>query len=342
VPAPDHYAPSAAGTVNRVNVAAVGLAILLYAGVVLLVRMLCRLTRAPSVLASLGVAAAALGLGGAYLGRDESEARMWDAAGADQRSELADVRLALPRLPLGATVSVYGAPATVGPGVPVLNTKLDLSSALRIAYDDPTLVGVLVSSPASVRCGASAAVGDGVAGALWQLLRGGRCLATSAGSASQRMLGSGPGSGQRAHVAHRQARATGLADAVLVDRAAAAAVLEHDRRAGRWAGVAVAPLHQRDDRRPQVKALVGEAVFVAPGMLLVEAPLEHALVEQARQARVEHVARDPQIGLDLVEAAQAEQHVAHDQQRPALADHLQRAGEAAHLVVISIAEHGSL
>ncbi|HLL91621.1 MAG TPA: hypothetical protein VK252_01685, partial [Solirubrobacteraceae bacterium] len=136
VPAPQHYAPSAAGTVNRVNTAAaVGLAILLYAGIVLLARMLCRLGRAPSGLAALGIVAAALGLAGAYLGRAESDARAWDAAAADQRRELADVRLALPRLPHGATVYVYGAPATVGPGVPVLNTKLDLSSALLIAYD---------------------------------------------------------------------------------------------------------------------------------------------------------------------------------------------------------------
>ena len=146
---------------------------------------------------------------------------------------------------------------------------------------------------------------------------------------AQRVPGASRRARERAHVAHRQPRPAALADAVLVDRAAAAAVLEQHRRPAGGRGVAVAPLHQRDDRRPQVQALLGQAVLVARRVLLVEAPLEHALLEQPREARLQHVARDAEVGLDLVEAAQAQQHVAHDQQRPALADHLERAGDAA-------------
>jgi hypothetical protein len=126
---------------------------------------------------------------------------------------------------------------------------------------------------------------------------------------------------------------------VLVDRAAAAAVFEQHHRPGRQARVAVAPLHQRDDRRPQVQTLLGEAVFVARRTLLVDALLEHALLLQARQAGLQHVARDAQVLLDLVEAAQAEEDVAHDQKRPALADHLQRARDAAHLAVVVVFQH---
>ena len=47
--------------------------------------------------------------------------------------------------------------------------------------------------------------------------------------------------------------------------------------------------------------------------------------------RLQHVARDPEVLLDLVEAAQPEEHVAHDQKRPALADDLERSGDRARL-----------
>ena len=74
-------------------------------------------------------------------------------------------------------------------------------------------------------------------------------------------------------------------------------------------------------------------------MLLVEALLEHPVLQQPPQACLQHVARDTEVGLDLVEAAKPEEHVAHDQQRPALAHHLERAGDAAYLVVVVISEH---
>jgi hypothetical protein len=153
VPAPDHYLPSLAGTVNRVNAAAaIGIAMLVYAAVVLLARMLQRLLRVPASAASLGVLAAALALGGAYLARGQGDARAWDAAAADQRRELADLHAALPRLPAGATVYAFDAPEAVGPGVPVLNTPLDLTSALRISYSRATLVGVPLQGPAGLTC----------------------------------------------------------------------------------------------------------------------------------------------------------------------------------------------
>jgi hypothetical protein len=155
VPGPEHYAPSPAGTVNRMNAAAaIGLVIVVYSAVVLLARTLTRLVRLPPFAASLGVVAAALALAGAYLGRSAADARAWDAAAADQRQVLADLHAALPRLPPGATVYAFGAPRAVGPGVPVLDTTLDLTSAMRISYASPQLVGVPLAGPAGVTCGA--------------------------------------------------------------------------------------------------------------------------------------------------------------------------------------------
>src|SRR6202035_6042563 len=138
---------------NRVSAAAaIGIAMIVYAAVVLLARLLQRLLRLPASAASLGVLAAALALGGAYLARSAGDARAWDAAAADQRRELADLHAALPRLPAGATVYAFDAPEAVGPGVPVLNTPLDLTSALRISYSSATLVGVPLQRPASLTC----------------------------------------------------------------------------------------------------------------------------------------------------------------------------------------------
>ena len=86
------------------------------------------------------------------------------------------------------------------------------------------------------------------------------------------------------------------ADEALVDLAAAAAVQDERRRPGLLGGVAVAPLHQRDQHRPQVDALLGEPVLEALGSLLVGVALEDALVDEARQPVAQHVARDPEVG----------------------------------------------
>jgi len=156
VPAPDHYAPTAWGTVNRVNAgAAIGIAILLYASLMLLARMLARLARRPAGAAGVAAGVAALGLGAAYVRQTAVDAHAWDRAAADQRRLLADLHAVLPRLPKRAIVYAYNAPRTVGPGIPVLNTNLDLTDAVRISYSSPTLIGVPVAGAASVACAPS-------------------------------------------------------------------------------------------------------------------------------------------------------------------------------------------
>jgi len=70
----------------------------------------------------------------------------------------------LPRLPAGATVFAFDAPAVVGPGVPVINTTLDLSSAMRISYATPGLLGVPLTAPASLICAARGPSAEGFAG----------------------------------------------------------------------------------------------------------------------------------------------------------------------------------
>jgi hypothetical protein len=145
-PAPDHYSPLASGTVNRMNVlAAVGVVMVLYACICLAAAMLARVAGASEALVSTCVICAALALGGAYAARTRTNARAWDRAAADQRALLARLHVLIPHPPRSATIYVGGAPRTIGPGIPVLDTQLDLTSAIRISYDDPTLTGVLSS-----------------------------------------------------------------------------------------------------------------------------------------------------------------------------------------------------
>jgi hypothetical protein len=164
LPASDHYSPSAAGTVNRVNaLAASGVAVLVYAFLVLLGGLLAQLARLPRTAAAAIASVLALALCAAYVQRGASDARAWDAAAADQQRVLASVRAALPRLPGGAVLYAYDAPLTAGPGVPVLNTQLDLASAVRVAYADPALTAVPILAE-EVRCGSRGPRAAGVAG----------------------------------------------------------------------------------------------------------------------------------------------------------------------------------
>jgi hypothetical protein len=166
VPASDHYAPSAIGTVNRINAgAAVGVALLVYSCLVLLARMLATTLRLPGRVAVAAVSAGVLVLGAAYLNRTASDARAWDAAAADQRELLADLHAALPRPGPTALVYAFDAAESVGPGVPVLNTKLDLTSAMRVSFSSRGLIGVPIGAAAKLACGRSGPFADGVAGA---------------------------------------------------------------------------------------------------------------------------------------------------------------------------------
>ncbi|MFI4985559.1 MAG: hypothetical protein ACHQAV_06205 [Solirubrobacterales bacterium] len=165
VPAPAHYSPTAAGTVNRMNaLAAIGIVIAVYSCLLLLVSMVGRLLRFPRAAVAPAAAALAVALGAAYLRQTAADARAWDAAAADQHRLLADLHAALPRLAPTTIVYAFDAPSTVGPGIPVLNTTLDLTSAIRIAYSSPKLVGVPVVRAASVACGRRGPLAGGVGG----------------------------------------------------------------------------------------------------------------------------------------------------------------------------------
>ena len=104
--------------------------------------------------------------------------------------------------------------------------------------------------------------------------------------------------------------------------------MEHlDRRAVGVGRPAIAPLHQRDERRLQVEALLGQVVLVAaalPGLLVFDA-LEHALVDELGQPLAQQVARATQRAVEVVEAADPEERLAQHEQGPLLPHDLERA-----------------
>jgi hypothetical protein len=71
---------------------------------------------------------------------------------------------------------------------------------------------------------------------------------------------------------------------------------------------------------------------VAQRRVLVGAALEDALVDQVVEPGGEHVAGDAEAALPVVEAGDAEEGVAHDQQRPPLPHHLECARDRARHV----------
>jgi beta-phosphoglucomutase-like phosphatase (HAD superfamily) len=99
------------------------------------------------------------------------------------------------------------------------------------------------------------------------------------------------------------------------------------RTAGR--GPSVAPLAHGVDDGPQIAALVGEMIRGAGWMLLVRHPGQNAVLDQPVQTLREDIARDAEACLELIEAADYQQCVAHDQQTPPLADDLEALGDRA-------------
>jgi EmrB/QacA subfamily drug resistance transporter len=103
--------------------------------------------------------------------------------------------------------------------------------------------------------------------------------------------------------------------------------------------VLVSPLHERREREPQVAALRREPVLEALRALLIADALEDAVLDELRQAIGEDVSRDTEAFVELLEPPPPEERVAHDEERPALADELESAGDRAFLTFVVALQH---
>ena len=160
-------------------------------------------------------------------------------------------------------------------------------------------------------------------------------------SAAPSGRGARPRAGLEAHVARGHARAAALAGQVRVDRAAAVAVA-HDARRPVGRVPAVAPLHQRDEHAGRARAPSRSGgTRSAPGAPGSAARSSTPSSTSASSRRGEHVARDAEAARRTRRSAARRERLAQDQQRPALADQLERAGDRAVLAFVVAVEHES-
>ena len=98
---------------------------------------------------------------------------------------------------------------------------------------------------------------------------------------------------------------------------------KHAARPGRRTK-GVAPRRERTEDRPQRETLVGKRIANLDAV-------EDALFYKKREALCENGARDVEVSGEVGEAADTEERVAHDEQRPAFADNLEGTGDGARL-----------
>jgi acyl-CoA thioesterase len=104
----------------------------------------------------------------------------------------------------------------------------------------------------------------------------------------------------------------------------------------------ITPLAQRRHHRPEGAAFVGEEVVVTPACVVIGNPFEDACVDECVEAGCQDVAGDAEAVDEVVEAADAEEAVAQDQQGPPFANDLQRLGDGAVHIGERCLAHGSI
>jgi hypothetical protein len=147
------YLPLDYGSENRVNLfAALGVVTLIYSlamvAAILVFRRRADLSRTTTVVGVL--VAVVLGVG--YISRTESDAKAWDRAADLQGNALDGLQRALPDPPEHSTIYTFGHPNNSSRLVPVFRSDWDLNGAVKIRYDDPTLVGIPMTRFTKIVC----------------------------------------------------------------------------------------------------------------------------------------------------------------------------------------------
>jgi hypothetical protein len=129
--------PNYSGIDDRVNTfAAFGFVMATYSLLALLGLLLAgRARRAPLAI----LAAGALLVGLSWVQRVRADAAHYDKAVVLQTDALTRLRRALPAPKPGTTILTFGYPATSAPGVPIFSHVWDLTGAVRLEWNDPSL-----------------------------------------------------------------------------------------------------------------------------------------------------------------------------------------------------------
>lgn len=135
----------------------------------------------------------------------------------------------------------------------------------------------------------------------------------------------GPG----AHVASRHGGSASITHRHQAGELAAASMFELHRSAWRIGQVPIAPLHQPDDDRVEVDPLGGEVILEARRVGLVGALFDKTGGHQTLEAGRQNIARDTEMVVHLIEAMDAQEQLAEDEQAPHVAEHAERACDRA-------------
>ena len=125
-------------------------------------------------------------------------------------------------------------------------------------------------------------------------------------------FGVGSGTGDRHHVARGHCAAALGANAHTSNRFASAPIAEHNARPARVRHPPLPPLGQDHQQDVKVSTLARQPVLHPPKVSRAALPRQDARPCQAAQTVGEHVGRDPELALKLVEPPQSVERVTED------------------------------
>jgi hypothetical protein len=94
----------------------------------------------------------------------------------------------------------------------------------------------------------------------------------------------------------------------------------------------ITPFGQGMQNRPEAPSSIGQEILASAEAVL--ASFEHPFADESVESAGQHRAGDVQVDKKVAEAAYAEEAVADDEDRPALADELERASDRAVLELV--------
>src|SRR3977135_38892 len=118
-----------------------------------------------------------------------------------------------------------------------------------------------------------------------------------------------------------------------------AAIHQQGRESVRLAGKFLAPLPQRDQYRKHSASLRCQHIFLVGAAVGSRHRHQDAVVDQRAQPDRQDIFRQTDVLLEFAEAADAHQGVPDDQQRPPVADHVQRSRDRAFRLFKTCAFH---
>ena len=117
-----------------------------------------------------------------------------------------------------------------------------------------------------------------------------------------------------------------------VEISAALGMREEAAATGARGSLLITPFGQGMQNRPEAPSSIGQEILASAEAVL--ASFEHSFADESAESACQHRAGDVEVDKKVAEAAHAEEAVADDEDRPALADELERASHRAVLELV--------